>query len=156
MEVDVQIDQLSLNQASVAQENAAQSGKKLKSQKNKSPQLLAPLAEKSFEFPAISTTILERYNLRDISMNEVRALGKELREVGVLTAKQYMDFTTPWFGSVNIQTGEVVTNDTKMDYLAAFERVINFFKITDASDTETITNLENTQSLFLSLARHPA
>lgn len=146
MEMDTQL----------AQAEAVQSGKKHKNTKGKKTLSIETMAEKPFEFPAISTTILERYNLRDISMNEVRALGKELREVGVLTAKQYMDFTTPWFGSINIQTGEVVTGDTKMDYLAAFERVINFFKMTDASDTETIANLENTQSLFLSLALQPA
>lgn len=138
------------------QAQAVQTGKRIKNTKSKKPLSIETTAEKPFEFPAVSTTILERYNLRDISMNEVRALGKELREAGVLTAKQYMDFTTPWFGSVNIQTGEVVTGDTKLDYLAAFERVINFFKTTDASDTETITNLENTQSLFLSLALQPA
>lgn len=147
--MDIQLDQ-----PAVAQPKAAPVGKKQKGLKDKKLQSTALVAP--FESLAITNTILERYNLRDISMNEVRALGKDLREAGVLTAKQYMDFTTPWFGSINIQTGEVVTNDTKIDYLAAFERVINFFKITDASDTETITNLENTQSLFLSLALQPA
>ena len=95
--------------------------------------------------------IMHNYNLHDISMDEVRALGKALREVGVLNDQQYMDFTTPWFGSINIQTGEIITNDTKMDYLAAFQRTISFLKETDPTDTLTISHMENTQAMFLNL-----
>ena len=95
--------------------------------------------------------IMQEYDLHNISMNEVRALGKELREAGVLNDQQYMDFTTPWFGSINIQTGELVTSETKIDYPAAFQRTIDFLKETDPSDTLTISHMERTQDMFLNL-----
>jgi hypothetical protein len=95
---------------------------------------------------------MQEYDLHNISMNEVRALGKELREAGVLNDQQYMDFTTPWFGSINIQTGELVTSDTKMNYLDAFQRTIKFLKETDPSDTLTISHMERTYDMFLNLA----
>lgn len=95
--------------------------------------------------------IMQEYDLHNISMNEVRALGKELREAGVLNDQQYMDFTTPWFGSINIQTGELVTSETKIDYLTAFQRTIDFLKETDPTDTLTISHMERTQDMFLNL-----
>ncbi len=95
--------------------------------------------------------ILKNYDLHHISMSEVQNLGRELRDAGVLNDQQYMDFSTPWFGSINIKTGEVVDGNTKIDYPAAFQNTITFLKNNDPDSTQTIHLMEKMQTMFLNL-----
>ncbi len=96
--------------------------------------------------------IMSRYDLRNISYNNLKQLGRELYGNGLISGEQMLDMTAPTF-----ETGSLPGNgspaprfspDTPRDYLALYEGSLAFKKANLSSDRNSIAWTERTLSLF--------
>lgn len=96
--------------------------------------------------------IMSRYDLRNISYNGLKELGRELYSDGVITGEEMLDMTAPTFDSSSLPGNSAsdprFSPDTPYNYLAMYEELLAFQKSNSPGDRKSIAWTERTLSLF--------
>jgi hypothetical protein len=101
-----------------------------------------------------ASKILEHYNLSSISWSQVKSLGRELREAGLLSDSQLLDLTAPYFPSLEergLTSAHEIAN-TPYDYPAEFQKLLTQTKRDAPENTAVIAQLEKVSTLVNNLA----
>ena len=96
-----------------------------------------------------ATNVLAKYDLKNISWNEIQKMGQELYDQGIISDKQLLDITTPYFIQPEInRIRPTITADSKIDYLSNIDALYNDIKKNQASDPASIERIEKVKHYF--------
>lgn len=100
-----------------------------------------------------ATNVLAKYDLKNISWNEIQKMGQELYDKGIISDKQLLDITAPYFVQPEINgIRPTITADSKIDYLSNIDALYNDTKKNQASDPVSIAHIEKVKHYFDNLA----
>jgi len=105
---------------------------------------------------AVAQDVMSRYDLHNISYNNLIKLGHELRDNGLISSEEMLDMTAPSFDDStlpgNSPSDARSSPDMQHDFVGMYENLLAFTKHTNAGDTKSIAWLERTVSLFQNFA----
>lgn len=99
---------------------------------------------------ATAQDVMSRYDLHNISYNNLVKLGRELYDNGLISGGEMLDMTAPAFDDSRLpgHSPSDARPDVPRDFVGMYENLIAFMKNTKPVDTKSIAYLEHTLSLF--------
>ena len=97
--------------------------------------------------------IMRRYDLHNVSYDEVTGMGRELFDAGAITGEELMDLTAPYFEVFDSKLNRLTDTGARRDYLGDLQKGLEFQKRSAASDRKSIEYLEGVVARFQGLQR---
>jgi hypothetical protein len=113
---------------------------------------LAPAATVGESKIKTTADIMQKYDLRNASADEVQAMGKELYAAGAIDGEQMLAITAPHFEKMDMQFNRVTDTSAKRDYLQSTEQMLTYAKTNQAGDKSTLEQLGKLVNYFQNLA----
>jgi hypothetical protein len=96
--------------------------------------------------------IMQKYNLRNASADEVQAMGKELYAAGAIDGEQMLAITAPLFEKMDMQFNRITDTSAKRDYLQSTEQMLTYAKTNQTGDKSTLNQIGKLVNYFHNLA----
>lgn len=114
----------------------------------------SPAVAATIDESKIKTTagIMQKYDLRNASADEVQAMGKELYAAGAIDGEQMLAITAPHFEKMDMQFNRITDTTVKRDYLQSTEQMLTYAKTNQPGDKSTLEQLGKLVNYFQNLA----